>query len=191
MLALRRAPQDKGPRRVGVYPLAEFFLTLQKFSCTVRCRLLTRKPMMKIKAYLFVFLIGVLPAQAQVSPDQIRVVQNYLSCFEGIVDGTPDAERLACYDALAGDIAEWIGGGSVPGDDPCRLDGVSHSYRSGMVTITGSATCANATIRYRIFDGEEFITAGTGYIRGSALSTITAIPRDPQNFTMRYSIEPD
>lgn len=143
------------------------------------------------KAIVFVVLSIAVPAQAEVSPDQIRVVQNYLNCYQGIVDGTPDAERLACYDALAGDMADWISGGSIPGHDPCRLDGVSHSYRSGMVTITGSATCANATIHYRIFDGDEFVTAGTGYIRGSALSTITSIPRNPQNFTMKYSIEQD
>jgi len=95
---------------------------------------------------------------------------------DGISD---DAERLACYDRAA------------EGSGHCEIeDWRFRSQAPEYTVIDGAATCARGRLSYRLYDGDsdEFLAAGSTYIRGFVFEEFVEIGPTPSSLVIRYSI---
>lgn len=143
---------------------------------------------------LFLILAIAAPGAVSAQDDQavrLAIAERYLACFEMQLDQTPEA-RIACYDALAQDIPEWVAGGPVPERTGCSIK--SWNFRvvqTGSYYITGETTCAGGRLNYRLYTAEDqFLTSGFTFIEGFAFQFYETLPTRPDQVGMRSTITP-
>ena len=102
--------------------------------------------------------------------------------------------RMAILAVAAGLV--WTGAADACEDHvgKCEIEAWRwYSPLPGMLTIEGSATCDSGIASIRLFerDGDEqrFLGVATGIIDGHALQAVATNIDEPQNLTIRISID--
>lgn len=151
------------------------------------CRsLLIGMKMLRIAA--FVGLIAS-PVTAQTAQQQIDLTRGYLECAS--VSG--NTERLQCYDAMqqgfldfASDISESVAAGT----SDCEIEDFNYRPHGSVgIELTGSMSCPSGRMDYRLYNGEEFLTAGFTYFQGYSLRVLEDVLPVPENLSIRYTVE--
>lgn len=130
-------------------------------------------------------------AQAEIDAgDTKALVERFVACFEGKVTGTPDAERLACYDAMSTDLIQMIAGGTPIEGTSCEITAFTMKAPSGdMRVMAGESSCREGQFSYRLTRDGEFLTAGSAFVRGFVFEDVVTFSGPADGIQMSFDFQ--
>lgn len=130
-------------------------------------------------------------AQAQIDDAGTKaLVERFVACFEGKVTGAPDAERLACYDALSSDMIEMVTAGKPVEGKSCKITAFTMKEPSGNMRImAGESSCREGRFSYRLTRDGEFLTAGSAFVRGFVFEDLVTFSGSASGIQMSFDFE--
>ena len=139
-------------------------------------------------AALFGALAIVFPlsAKSDIAEETLGFSQSYRECFT-IRDS--ESDRLSCYDAILPQLADLMERASSDIGPKCQIEDWNYEGMAQKTVIRGAATCASGRLDFRLYDGDEFLTAGTTFVRGFAFETIASVWPIPKAMQIKYVIE--